>query len=315
MPSSVPLHARLLATALLIFIGAAGHAADSVDALAQDVGRLDALRQAKDLQRTYVQLAQGGQWNAMGALFTRDAQFIRGSESVAGSAAIANWLTQHRGGGRQGLAPGALHFEMIDQPLANLSPDGQSVKVRWDGLLFAGDGKGGTRIEGGIYENEYQREGGVWKISVSRYFPQYDGDYDKGWRNTDNADLGIAPYHFTLDETGVPLPPAPTAAPKSKASLAELEARVAQFNDEDAVANLQHAYGYYVDRRMWDDVVDLFAQGRLGGHQGRRRLQGRERRAPRDGANGAGRHHRRSSQRPSDVRYDRPQSCRPVPRR
>ncbi len=24
--------------------------------------------------------------------------------------------------------------------------------------------------------------------------------------------------------------------------------------------NLQHAYGYYVDRKMWDDVVDLFAE-------------------------------------------------------
>jgi hypothetical protein len=29
-------------------------------------------------------------------------------------------------------------------------------------------------------------------------------------------------------------------------------------NDEDAVGNLQDAYGYYVDRRMWPDVVDLF---------------------------------------------------------
>ncbi len=192
--------------------------------------------------------------------------------------------------------------------------------MRWDGLLFSGDGKGRTLIEGGIYENEYKREGGAWKISVSRYFPQYDGDYDKGWRNTDNADLGIAPYHFTLDETGVPLPPAATAAPKSKASLAELEARVAQFNDEDAVANLQHAYGYYVDRRMWDDVVDLFAKdgtvviegvGAFKGADGVRRAM--ERMGP------AG-HHRRRLQRPPDLRRDRPhpaeryRSAEPWPR-
>ncbi len=31
-------------------------------------------------------------------------------------------------------------------------------------------------------------------------------------------------------------------------------------NDEDRVRNLQSAYGYYADRKMWDDVVDLFAQ-------------------------------------------------------
>ena len=30
-------------------------------------------------------------------------------------------------------------------------------------------------------------------------------------------------------------------------------------NDEDRVRNLQASYGYYVDRKMWDDVVDLFA--------------------------------------------------------
>src|SRR5690606_36481066 len=28
--------------------------------------------------------------------------------------------------------------------------------------------------------------------------------------------------------------------------------------EEDQVRNLQNAYGYYVDRKMWDDVTDLF---------------------------------------------------------
>jgi hypothetical protein len=28
--------------------------------------------------------------------------------------------------------------------------------------------------------------------------------------------------------------------------------------DADAVANLQNAYGYYIDRKMWEDVADLF---------------------------------------------------------
>ena len=35
-------------------------------------------------------------------------------------------------------------------------------------------------------------------------------------------------------------------------------------NDEDKVRNLQNAYGYYMDRKMWDDVTDLFtADGAL----------------------------------------------------
>jgi hypothetical protein len=41
-------------------------------------------------------------------------------------------------------------------------------------------------------------------------------------------------------------------------------------NDETQVQNLQHSYGYYMDRKMWGDVADLFAEdGRLElGQQG-----------------------------------------------
>jgi hypothetical protein len=141
---------RLAATALLALACSVTHAADSLDALAQDVERLESLRQVKDLQRTYVHLSQAGLWNEMGALFTRDAQFIRGEERISGSDAIARWLTR-QGDGRQGLPAGALRFELIDQPLANLSADGRSAKVRWMALSLTGDGKGGTGIHGGIY--------------------------------------------------------------------------------------------------------------------------------------------------------------------
>src|SRR5690606_18519659 len=172
----------------------------------------------------------------------------------------ARWLTTRQGGGRQGLPAGAMHFEFIDQPLANLSADGRSAKVRWMALLMQGDGRGGTRIEGGIYENEYRRDGNTWKIALSRYYPQYEGDHAGGWANVGNGELPVVPYHFTLEESGIPLPPAPGPAPRTSQSLTALEQRIALLNDEDMVRNLQHAYGYYVDRRMWDDVVDLFAK-------------------------------------------------------
>src|SRR5690606_15793263 len=40
--------------------------------------------------------------------------------------------------------------------------------------------------------------------------------------------------------------------------LEGLEQRIRVLNEEDRVRNLQNAYGYYVDRKMWDDVTDLF---------------------------------------------------------
>ena len=82
----------------------------------------------------------------------------------------------------------------------------------------------------------------------------------EGWINWGGGDLPIVPYHFTVDTSGIPIPPATGAAPQTKATLADLQKRVDRLNDEDRIRNLQSAYGYYEDRKMWDDVVDLFAQ-------------------------------------------------------
>ncbi|KAK0935836.1 hypothetical protein LTR29_012617 [Friedmanniomyces endolithicus] len=38
--------------------------------------------------------------------------------------------------------------------------------------------------EGGLYENEYIKEDGVWKIFRLRYYPFWHGVYDKGWQHT-----------------------------------------------------------------------------------------------------------------------------------
>jgi hypothetical protein len=147
----------------------------------------------------------------------------------------------------------------IDAPVANLSADGESAKARWQALIFHGHG-GKARIEGGVFENDYARERGVWKITTAHYYPQYDGPYEVGWTNWGGGDLPVVPKHFDTNTAGVPIPPAAGAAAATKATIAELQARVDALNDEDRVRNLQAAYGYYADRKMWDDVEDLFAQ-------------------------------------------------------
>ncbi len=38
--------------------------------------------------------------------------------------------------------------------------------------------------EGGIYENEYVKEQGVWKIKVLNYRGLWHADFDKGWAHT-----------------------------------------------------------------------------------------------------------------------------------
>ncbi len=231
----------------------------SLNELARDVDRAESMRAVKNLQRTYAHYSQYGLWNEMGDLFASDATYIFDDETIKGQAAITRYLATHEGAGKQGLSPGAVHTQLIEHPVVNLSVDGESAKGRWYGFFLLSDNAGNASLQGGVFENQYVREGGKWKIGVHHFFPQYAGAYETGWTNWKGQDLGILPYHFTPDESGVPIPPPVGAAPASKATLEQLEERIGVMNDESLVRNLQAAYGYYTNRRMWDDVVDLFA--------------------------------------------------------
>jgi hypothetical protein len=161
------------------------------------------------------------------------------------------------GGGKPGLPPGVVNTLFVDVPVVNLSVDGHSAKARWYGFFMLGGGAD-ARWGSGTFENEYVNDKGVWKISRLHYYPQFAGPYETGWSNVVNP-LPLVPYHFkTEDELGTPIPPPIGPAPKTKASLANLEQRIDALNAEDMARNLQNAYGYYIDRKMWDDVTDLF---------------------------------------------------------
>ena len=256
------LHVSLCATLALLFSAATLADAD-LDNLARDVDRTASVRAVKTLQASFAQYAQYGLWNEVGALFSPSGSFvfdglIKSAETSSGPAAIAEFLRKRYGGGKEGASADSLSSMFIDAPVVNLSVDGESAKARWQCIIFHGHGKE-ARIEGGVFVNEYAREGGVWKIAKANYYPQYDGPYEEGWINWGGGDIPVAPYHFDTNSAGVPIPPAAGAAPATRTTLLALQKRVDVMNDEDRVRNLQAAYGYYADRKMWDDVVDLFA--------------------------------------------------------
>lgn len=254
--------ASLCAT-LALFLALPVFADAQLDGLARDVERTEGVRAVKNLQSSYAQYAQYGLWNEVGALFARDGSFvfdgmIKPAQTAKGPSAIATLLRTRYGGGREGLAGDGLSTMFIDAPVVNLSSDGSSAKARWQAIIFHGH-EGQARIEGGVFENDYVREKGVWKIATAHYYPQYDGPYEEGWTNWGGGDLPVVPKHFDTETAGIPIPAATGVAPRSKATLAALATRVDALNDEDRVRNLQSAYGFYADRKMWDDVVDLFA--------------------------------------------------------
>ncbi|ORY00093.1 hypothetical protein BCR34DRAFT_618714 [Clohesyomyces aquaticus] len=234
-------------------------ATPTLDSLARSVERVESIRDIKDVQRCFAQLAQHGRWADMAALFYDNGTLRWGNETATGPAAIENWL-RIDSAGMDGVRPGSLDTMIVENGLVTLSVDGRRGKARWNGLRFMGDGLGGTRIQGGIYQNEYVFSGGQWKISLLKYFPLYSGPYIGGWR-TVGGSVPIVPYHFYEpgEDPGVPIKPAIGEPPSTRATIEQLAQRISRMNDEDSIRNIQHSYGYYVDRRMWNDVVDLFA--------------------------------------------------------
>ena len=79
------------------------------------------------------------------------------------------------GGGRLGLADGRIYPHISMQPVVTLAADGQSGKGRWHIMAMLGGYERSASWAGGVYENEYVRENGVWKFKDVRYLPQVLG--------------------------------------------------------------------------------------------------------------------------------------------
>ncbi len=231
---------------------------DGPEALAYQLTQAESLRAVKRLEISQAQLIQYGLWDNVEELYSADAEGVFGDRSVRGPGAIRAQWQALLGNLPEGPREGVLSVELVMTPVVTMESDGVRAKGRWHVVTMSGSLGGNAEWHGGIMENEYTREGDVWRISKVHYYPQFEGPYDTGWTNVTD-DLKIVPYHYTPEQAGAPIPrrapPAGAAVPIDRSSVAE---RIAALNAEDEVRNLQNIYGYYVDRKMWDDVGDLF---------------------------------------------------------
>ena len=83
------------------------------------------------------------------------------------------------------------HFQMQD--IITVAADRQTAKGRFRGLLMGGshesrdykpEGLPLQFLEAGVYENDYVREQGIWKIKRLDYMMQWQADYETGWSRT-----------------------------------------------------------------------------------------------------------------------------------
>ena len=258
-------------------------AAQRLDKLQALTERLEAISAVKRLQHAYGHYSEFGLWHDFADLFA-DAGIGHYPVGDLDREGIRKLFLQDVGGGRLGLADGRIYPHIVMQPVVTVAADGASAKGRWHVMAMLGGYGTSASWAGGVYENEYVLERGVWKFKEVRYHGQYGGRYeDPGWTPTGTP----APFHFEPRRVGEPIldppaPGAPASAPSFealKARLGDLAGRAQRLTDEIDVTNLQHAYGYYVDRKMWDDVADLFTVdgtmeiGQQGVYAGRARVR------------------------------------------
>lgn len=168
---------------LPIFAPPPVRAADTLEARAaayrERVARLEDQDAVENLQALYGYYFDKGLWDQVADLFSRNGSFEYGQRGVyIGQDRIRRALLLF---GPQGLAPGYLNNHMQLQAVIIVAPDGRTATARWQGMVQLAK-PGANGIWGvGVYENEYVREGGVWKISRLHFYVTGLTDYDKGW--------------------------------------------------------------------------------------------------------------------------------------
>ncbi|KAK8095337.1 carotenoid oxygenase protein [Apiospora kogelbergensis] len=95
--------------------------------------------------------------------------------------------------GRNGPVRGFLLDHLMLQDIIDVDRTGTHAWCRMRALMQAGTHKSITDThprgavqwwEGGLYENEYIKENGAWKLFRYRYFPFWHADFATGWQQT-----------------------------------------------------------------------------------------------------------------------------------
>jgi SnoaL-like domain len=130
-----------------------------------------------NLQAIYGYYVDKCEWDQVADLFAKDGTLEIGLRGV--------WVGQDRVRAYLHTLPdlkyGTLFNHMQLQPAINISPDGKTANGRWRAFEQFGMLHRAAQWGEGVYENEYVKEDGVWKISKLHYYMTYYVDYYKGW--------------------------------------------------------------------------------------------------------------------------------------
>lgn len=174
---------RLIAACLAGLLATAPAAAQSVEervaAYRERVERLEDQVAIENLTAMFGYYFDKGLWDEAASLFARNGRYEYGQGGV--------YIGRERIGramlllGPRGLGPGYLNNHMMLQSVIVVAPDGRTATGRWQGPIQLAEPGANGQWAVGIYENDYVREGGVWKIAELHFYLTAKTDYDRPW--------------------------------------------------------------------------------------------------------------------------------------
>ncbi|MDC0598346.1 nuclear transport factor 2 family protein [Gammaproteobacteria bacterium] len=158
--------------------GAIGELEEMVIAYAHELDNLRMEKSLENLQAMYGYYIDKGMWDEAASLFAEDATYEFGQGGVyIGAERIKAVMSRMA---PEGLAQGVLNNYPMLQPIISVAEDNLSAKARWRSDVQLNNNEE-SFWGGGVYENEYVIENGIWKISKLHYYVTFWAEYDKGW--------------------------------------------------------------------------------------------------------------------------------------
>ncbi len=150
--------------------------------LERDIAQLEDQNAIEKLQRIYGFYTDKQMWTQAADLFAANGTIEVGSRGVyVGRDRVLEFLKL---AGPEFPQPGRLFDQMQLQPIVHVAPDGLTANGRWH--MFAQEAVHGeyANLGLGVFENQYVKEGGVWKIQSLHLYTTMYTPYEEGWGKT-----------------------------------------------------------------------------------------------------------------------------------
>jgi SnoaL-like domain len=184
----------------LVLKAASGHSLEArLAKLEHELGVLQDKDAIKALHYKYGYYIDKCMWLEVVDLFTPNGAEVRFANGIykgkeGARRLYVNWFQKLFTGGYNGPIYGFLLDHMMMQLIIDVAPDRGTAKMRGRSFLLGGIhqskkepivGVPDQFWEGGIYENEYVKENGVWKIKLLNYNMLWQADYEPGWKGSE----------------------------------------------------------------------------------------------------------------------------------